>query len=251
MAAASSTQPLTIYLLPGPLGIGIKMSTSGECIVSSKAPQSKSPLQVGDILLSLNGISLVDVDGGTDAWCKLFSAFDTVERKVKVQRDNTAVVNKKFIKNEKKVHLLQNDGSDDFTNNTANKKRKADNNGNKKSNMEVISLLDDTDDEDGDIVEKGQKKVGVPSRNTSMSSLDDVEVMEVSPTSTSSWGLNSSSSSLPAGSSGGNLKDDRNYEGNNNTNNNSGGNKDEDEELVVVASRGQNALADFPHVSIF
>jgi len=249
--ASSSTQPLTIYLLPGPLGIGIKMSTSGECIVSSKAPQSKSPLQVGDILLSLNGISLVDVDGGTDAWVRLFSAFDNAERKVKVQRDATAVDNKKFVKNEKKVHLLQND-SDDSTNNTANKKQKADKNGSNKSSMEVISLLDDTDDEDGDIVEMGQKKVGVPSRNTSKSSLDDVEVMEVSPTSTSSWGLSSSSSSLSNGSSGGgNLKDDRNYESNNNTKNNSGDNKDEDEELVVVASRGQNALADFPHVSIF
>ena len=245
--AASSTQPLTIYLLPGPLGIGIKMSTTGECIVSSKAPQSKSPLQVGDILLSLNGISLVDVDGGTDAWCKLFSAFDNVERKVKVQRDNTAVINKKSIKNEKKVHLLQNDSS---VQGNANKKRKADSNGSNKSSMEVISLLDDTDDEE-DIVEVGQKKVstlnvGVPSRS-SLSSLDDVEVMEVSPSSAPSWGLNSSSSSL---SSGGNLKDDRNYEGNNNTNNNSG-DINEDEELVVVASRGQNALADFPHVSIF
>lgn len=252
MAAASSTQPLTIYLLPGPLGIGIKMSTSGECIVSSKAPQSKSPLQVGDILLSLNGISLVDVDGGTDAWCKLFSAFDTVERKVKVQRDNTAVVNKKFIKNEKKVHLLQNDSSDGVQGN-ANKKQKADKNGSNKSNMEVISLLDDTDDEDGDIVEVGQKKVSTLNVGVPSSILDDdIEVMEVSPSSASSWRLNSSSSSLSAGSSGGgNLKDDRNYEGNNNKTNNSGGNKDEDEELVVVASRGQNALADFPHVSIF
>jgi len=252
MASSSSTQPITIYLLPGPLGIGIKMSTTGECIVSSKASQSKSPLQVGDILLSLNGISLVDVDGGTDAWCKLFSAFDNVERKLKVQRDNTAVENSQFIKNEKKVHLLQNDSSDSMQNNIANKKRKADNNAHNKSSMEVISLLDDTDDED-DIVEVGQKKVsslnvGVPSRNTSISSLDGVEVMEVSPTTTSSWGLNSSSSSLSAGSSGGNLKDDRNYDNSNNT---SGNNNDEDEELVVVASRGQNALADFPHVSMF
>lgn len=250
--ASSSAQPLTIYLLPGPLGIGIKMSTTGECIVSSKAPQSKSPLQVGDILLSLNGISLVDVDdGGTDAWCKLFSAFDNVERKVKVQRrDNTAVINKKFIKNEKKVHLLQNDSSDGVQGN-ANKKQKADYNGSNKSNMEVISLLDDSDDED--IVEVGQKKVsvlnvGVPSRSSTSSLDDDIEVMEVSPTSTSSWGLNSSSS-LSAGSSGGNLKDDRNYESNSNNMNNSGDNN-EDEDLVVVASRGQNALADFPHVSM-
>ena len=202
MASTSSAQLLTIYLLPGPLGIGIKMSTTGECVVSSKAPQSQSPLQVGDILLSLNGISLVDVDGGTDAWCKLFSAFDNVERKVKVQRDTTAVDNKKFIKNEKKVHLLQNDGSDgSAVQGYANKKRKADNNGNNKSNMDVISLLDDTDDED-ELVEVGQKKVsslnvGVPSRS-SMSSLDDdVEVMEVSPSSASSWGLNSSSYHCP------------------------------------------------------
>jgi len=248
--ASLSKQPLTIYLLPGPLGIGIKMSTTGECIVSSKAPQSRSPLQVGDILLSLNGISLVDVEGGTDAWCKLFSAFDTVERKVKVRRDDTAVDNKKFIKNEKKVHLLQNDSNGSVQGNIANKKQKADNNGSNKSSMEVISLLDDTDDEDLGQIKVSTLNVGVPSRS-SMSSLDDdIEVMEVSPTSTSSWGLNSSSSSLSNGSSGGNPKDDRNYERNNNKTNNSGDNKDEDEELVVVASRGQNALADFPHVSM-
>ena len=109
MASSSSTKsprPLTIYLPPGPLGIGIKMCPNGECIVSSKSSNSKSPLKQCDVLLSLNGIPLVDVYGGVDAWCKLFGAFDTVERKVKVHRLSDTAATK--TKNKKKVHVLQN-----------------------------------------------------------------------------------------------------------------------------------------------
>ena len=133
MASSSSTKsprPLTIYLPPGPLGIGIKMSSNGECIVSSKSSNSKSPLKLCDVLLSLNGIPLLDVDGGVDAWCKLFGAFDTVERKVKVHRfsSDTAKSSSESTKNDnkKKVHVLQksdNNSSmqDDYA---ANKKQK-------------------------------------------------------------------------------------------------------------------------------
>ena len=234
--------------MPGPLNIGIKMNSADDC-VSRKEPQSNSPLQVGDILLSLNGITLRDVEGGTDAWCKLFSAFNTGERKVNVQRDAAGndSVNSQFIKSEKKKQ--SNESSDDsMQDNTANKKQKA----YRRSN--VVSLLDDTDDEDDIVVKVEQKKssqnvgIGALHSRTSMSSTldDDIEIMEVSPVSTAA----TSSASLSAGSIGGNLKDDRNYEGSNSGDNNLG-DINEDEELVVVASRGENALVDFPHVSMF
>ena len=259
MASSASSNksprpPLTIYLPPGPLGIGIKMSSNGECIVSSKSSNSKSPLKLCDVLLSLNGIPLVDVDGGVDAWCTLFGAFDTVERKVKVHRfsSDTAKSSSESTKNDKKVHVLQNSDNnssmqDDYA---ANKKQKIINyncsSDKSNNNVEIISLLDDTDEEEDD------KKVGAPT-----SSLDSVEIMEdvSSPTSFAS----TSSSSLSSGrsTSRGNLKDDRNYGHNNNTSateNNSSGNKkgvlNDDEELMVVATKGQNALADFPHLSI-
>jgi len=237
--------------MPGPLGIGIKMNSTDDCVVSRKEPQSNSPLQVGDILLSLNGITLRDVEGGTEAWGKLFSAFKTGERKVKVQRDAAGnySVNSQFIKSEK-IQQSNESTEDSMQDNTTSKKQKA----YRRSN--VVSLLEDTDDEDDIVVKVEQKKssqnVGVPSRNTSMSSLDDdIEIMEVSPVSTAAISFASSSTGSPRG----NLKDDGNYaSNNNNSNSNSGDNNkdgDEDEELVVVASRGQNALVDFPHVSMF
>jgi len=236
--------------MPGPLNIGIIMNSTDDCVVSRKEPQSNSPLQVGDILLSLNDITLRDVEGGTDAWCKLFSAFNTGERKVKVQRDAAGndSVNSQFIKSEKNG----NESSEDSMQvNTANKKRKADKNDINKSNMKVVSLLDDSDDED-DIVKVEQKEsshnVGALHSRSNMSILDDdIEIMEVSPATAATSSASSSTSSRR-----GNLKDDRNYE-DTNMDNSGDNNKDgdEDEELVVVASRGQNALADFPHVSMY
>ena len=233
--------------MPGPLNIGIKMNSADDCVVSRKEPQSNSPLQVGDILLSLNGITLRDVEGGTEAWGKLFSAFNTGERKVKVQRNATGndSVNSQFIKSEKKQQSSESSEDSMQDDTTASKKQKA----YRRSN--VVSLLEDTDDEEVKVKveqKKSSHNVGaLQYSRTSMSSLDDdIEIMEVSPVSTAA----TSSASLSAGSSGGNLKDDRNYEGSNSGDNNLG-DINEDEELVVVASRGQNALVDFPHVSMF
>jgi len=227
--------------MPGPLNIGIKMNSTDDCVVSRKEPQSNSPLQVGDILLSLNGITLRDVEGGTDAWCKLFSAFNTGERKVKVQRDvaGNDSVNSQFIKSEKKQQ--SNESSDDSMRDNTAKKQKA----YRRSN--VVSLLDDSDDEEVKVkVEQKESShdIGALHSRSNMSILDDdIEIMEVSPATAAT-----SSSSSSTGSRRGNLKDDRNYE---DTNMDNSGNNDEDEELVVVASRGQNALADFPHVSMY
>ena len=89
--------------------------------------------------------------------------------------------------------------------------------------MDVISLLDDTTDEEG------------------VSSGSEVEVVSVS--SSTSW----------RSGAGGNLKDDRDYDGNNANNNMVGKGKNnnkggkEDDEIAVVATKGTNALADFPH----
>ena len=147
----------------------------------------------------------------------------------------------------------------------ANKKQKINNyncsSDKSNNNVEVISLLDDTDDDEDD----DDKKVGAPTSSLDEPD-DDIEIMEdvsSSPslfTSSSSWTATSSSSSLSSGrsTSRGNLKDDRNYGYNNNTsatkqnweNKNKNGILNDDEELLVVATKGQNALADFPHVSI-
>ena len=54
------------------------------CTVSSKS-NPNSPLQVGDVIVSLNGISLKEVEGGMDAWVKLFVAFGTSVRNLVVQ----------------------------------------------------------------------------------------------------------------------------------------------------------------------
>ena len=53
----TSTQPqsLKISLPTGSLGVGIFKGTNGQCVVSSKS-NVNSPLEVNDIILSLNGI---------------------------------------------------------------------------------------------------------------------------------------------------------------------------------------------------
>mmetsp|Transcript_32798 Transcript_32798/g.68981 ORF Transcript_32798/g.68981 Transcript_32798/m.68981 type:complete len:1630 (-) Transcript_32798:512-5401(-) len=94
MASSSSqTQQLNLQLPPGPLGVAIKKISStdnshdggGMCTVSSKS-NPKSPLEVGDVIISLNGIPLKSVEGGVAAWVKLFVAFGTSVRNLVVQR---------------------------------------------------------------------------------------------------------------------------------------------------------------------
>jgi len=225
----ASHQSLTIHVPPGPIGIGVQQQgINGRCVVTKTFPTTttnKKPsplLRVGDVILSLNGITLEDVEGGADAWVKLFVAFGAVDRKLIVQRAVVPANNKAdnistSLKNQKKVHL----NNDSYT---ANKKQKIDTtNDSHASKMDVISLLDDTTDEEG------------------VSSGSEVEVVPVS--SSTSW----------RSGAGGNLKDDRDYDDNNANNNMVGKGKNnnkggkEDDEIAVVATKGNNALADFPH----
>ena len=229
----ASHQSLTIHVPPGPIGIGVQQQgTNGRCVVTKTFPTTttktnKKPsplLRVGDVILSLNGITLEDVEGGADAWVKLFVAFGAVDRKLIVQRA-VAVANNKAgistsLKNQKKVHLNNNDSYA-----LSNKKQKIDTtNDSHASKMNIISLLDDTTDE-----EEG------------VSSGSEVEVVPVS--SSTSW----------RSGAGGNLKDDRDYDDNNANNNMVGKGKNnnkggkEDDEIAVVATKGTNALVDFPH----
>ena len=82
---STSVQPINITLAPGPLGVGITKNKNGQCQISSKANQS-SPLEINDIIISLNGIKLAECDGGVNAWVTLFGAFGSGERKLVVYR---------------------------------------------------------------------------------------------------------------------------------------------------------------------
>lgn len=80
---------VTICLPPGPLGVAIQQSVdNGLCIVTSKS-NDDSPLEVNDIIISLNGISLSEVEGGLPSWIKLFEAFASGSRALVVQHSVT------------------------------------------------------------------------------------------------------------------------------------------------------------------
>ena len=82
----------TLILPPGPLGVIIK-DVDSQCVVCSKS-NSKAPLEIGDTIVSLNGITLSEVEGGLDAWKTLFSTFAHGTRTVVVQRPARAVPQK-------------------------------------------------------------------------------------------------------------------------------------------------------------
>ena len=265
--ASSSTQTLNIALPTGSLGIGIKLGSDGNCVVSSAL--SSSPLQVDDTIVSLNGINLKTVDGGVEAWVTLFSAFSLVERNLVVQRaaNNNIAGLSSPLKDSTKHNALSS---------STNKKQKitafASSSTKNSNGMEVISLLDDSDDEDeshgskngnNNVVATAAKMQGGNSfgvctnegkMNATTTSQLEPEVMEVSTTSSSSMTSTSwrqtSASSLSSEPPRGNLKDDNNYNNSaSGVKNNSGGGDDDDDdaELTIVATKGQNALADFPH----
>ena len=77
-------QSLNISIPPGSLGVGIN-KINGYCTVSSKTNQH-SLLEVNDIITSLNGIKLVECEGGVTAWVTLFGAFSSSLRNLVVQR---------------------------------------------------------------------------------------------------------------------------------------------------------------------
>ena len=171
----ASHQSLTIHVPPGPIGIGVQQQgINGRCVVTKTFPTttSKKPsplLRVGDVILSLNGITLEDVEGGAGAWVKLFVAFGAVDRKLIVQRAVVPANNKAdnistSLKNQKKVHL-NNDSH------TANKKQKIDTtNDSHASKMDVISLLDDTTDEEEGVSSGSEVEVVPVSSSSSTSS---------------------------------------------------------------------------------
>ena len=72
----SSSNYEDLVLPPGDLGVTFKMGVNGMCTVVDKTDPD-SPLQILDVIVSLNGIKLVDVKDGQQAWVKLFDAFKT------------------------------------------------------------------------------------------------------------------------------------------------------------------------------
>ena len=80
-------QSLNISVPPGTLGVGID-KINGCCTVTSKSNQHSSPLEVNDIITSLNGIQLVECEGGggVTAWVTLFGEFSSSVRNLVVQR---------------------------------------------------------------------------------------------------------------------------------------------------------------------
>ena len=75
---------LDLTLPTGALGVGIQDRDSC-CLVVSKI-NGASPLEVGDTIVSLNGIILNEIEGRMEAWETLFKTFSNVTRKVTVQR---------------------------------------------------------------------------------------------------------------------------------------------------------------------
>ena len=286
------------HLLPGPIGVGIGKNGCGECCVTTCTPKNiGSPLHKNDIIYSLNGITLHEVEGGIDAWAKLFAAFDTMDRKVAIYRiTDLDDEDKCNCPSRNMVHVNSNSSH----NTSSNKKQKVDNNcKDSKQNMEIISLLDDSDDE------KEAAAAVITPEVASSAVTGSPYKSKVSPEVEIIENIARHASSKPRG----NLKDDRSYGGSSASSNlgkrksnNEGGNGrlrngrltpedssdieivedsslswqprgnlkddrcdgvgstpttnlgkrksnegDEDEELVIVATKGQNALADFPH----
>mmetsp|Transcript_36050 Transcript_36050/g.61488 ORF Transcript_36050/g.61488 Transcript_36050/m.61488 type:complete len:459 (+) Transcript_36050:126-1502(+) len=85
-SANNGKQNLIIKLPPGSLGVTIQKSiVDGRCIVISKT-NNASPFEVGDVIVSINGITLKDVGGGVPAWVNLISTLSTANRTFVVQR---------------------------------------------------------------------------------------------------------------------------------------------------------------------
>ena len=55
--------------------------------MTGRNPAINTPLLENDIIVSINGIQLVDVEGGLDSWAKIFSSFSNMPRQVVVRRN--------------------------------------------------------------------------------------------------------------------------------------------------------------------
>mmetsp|Transcript_38084 Transcript_38084/g.80186 ORF Transcript_38084/g.80186 Transcript_38084/m.80186 type:complete len:97 (-) Transcript_38084:985-1275(-) len=81
---------LEIDLAQGSLGVTIRESVvDGSCIIMSKTNDA-SPLELGDIIVSINGIKLKNVKGGSQAWVSLILSLAYTSRKLVVYRPNVA-----------------------------------------------------------------------------------------------------------------------------------------------------------------
>lgn len=79
---------MQVQIPPGPLGISIKRNQfNGECVVVSKI-NSTSPLEVGDVLHTMNGIELAKC--GPQAWNQLFKTFENGVRSLVVSRHSNS-----------------------------------------------------------------------------------------------------------------------------------------------------------------
>lgn len=257
----------TVVLHPGrPLGMTVQRAFDGTCVIVSQignvgatigATPRPSAFRENDVIVSLNGITLAEVEGGVSAWITLFSAFESVERNVVVlRRDNslgkevttTALttgndetkVPPSLSLPSKELRRITSSPLRDSTKLNSAKRLKSRKSGQKK---EIISLLDDSDDDDASSGKWGGASAATAAAATAVSHEDeDDDVMEVT---NSSFQWRNASSALPTMSNvtQGNLKDDRDYSTNDATQND----HEEEEELTIVATKGQNALMDFPH----
>jgi len=77
-----------LSLPPGPLGVEIRRSSGdGSCVVRARVDGSASPLRAGDVIESMNGMALAEVEGGLKAWARLFKVLADGERTVVVRRN--------------------------------------------------------------------------------------------------------------------------------------------------------------------
>jgi len=281
---STMVERFNVVLHPGrPLGMTVQRAFDGTCVIVSQignagatigATPRPSAFRDNDVIVSLNGITLAEVEGGVSAWITLFSAFESVERNVVVlRRDNslgkevttTALttgndetkVPPSLSLPSKEVRRITSSPLRDSTKHNSAKRLKSRKSGQQKN--EIISLLDDSDDdassgkEGGVAVSAAAATTTAAAATTSAAAAttrlvsheeddDDDDVMEDT-NSASQW--RNASSALPTTSNAtqGNLKDDGNYSTNDATRND----HEEEEELTIVATKGQNALMDFPH----
>ena len=76
----TTSEEVRLTLAPGSLGVGIyRQETNGTCVVSQKN-NAASPLQVGDVIVRLNGVTLADIKDGVKGWVALFQASASRQR---------------------------------------------------------------------------------------------------------------------------------------------------------------------------
>ncbi|KAL9189332.1 hypothetical protein ACHAXT_011822 [Thalassiosira profunda] len=255
-------QELALSIPPGPLGVTIKRcGVEGRCIVTGVSGKVATDLEEGDVIQSLNGITLTEIEGaGVQVWVQLFKSMTTGERKVVVlrARDRNGAARDSATKLPAKMPAAGTALKDSTKHNASPPKRQkvdgAAGKGGKsvsavKDGIEVISLLDDSDEEEeeprkrsSNETDRRQKSGGLLAAagklaavgksggsNDLIELLDsdteedaDPDVMEVAASAAASqWKQAAAASSSLT--------------------------NDSDEELAIVGTKGSNALVDFPH----